>query len=1820
MAEKRKRDSDQDEVNKKQDRKIRPKGTIPVVEIPSKRVSFTKTPSPSIPPIPPTPILAPVPNPPTPPKPTSVAPKAKTPKPKETPKASPMPKTYPHPRETPKTDDEEDSPERAPKPIRLIEKKYRTRPFDITKFLNETDVQGLSIADLLYWSPAIRQKLAKGLRSAEPSKRINLLRNNPMLGPLLSQEDDDATVQQIGRINKVSISRTSTHHTWALVNGVTNKLYLDNGCCLICIHSRVRQRNGWSLTKNTSSLQLKLADGNSPNIEGEVHNLVFKLTDHFEIPLNVVSIHNLDSDFLMGRPFFEILRTITDHGRDLYHIRWNGRWAVIDVGGGICQYQRKLKGTEVKDWDLSRPPILTKLRTTATNGSTSDDNSGGTTDRPITRSMAKKLELSPDGTELILSDDPDYDLDKDIDSGEVSVNNLYLLRTCPDVYQDSPQLLTDDTPEYHDFRAYLTRVSSSSSNETITEVPPAPITPIRDLRIFSWNVNSIRNLLKVDSAFTQTYGALSPLEAFLEKEKIDVLCLQEHRLSTPADFRDSFVKMKGYLCYYTFAQNLKGYSGVSVFARTGLVMRVTEGFGIFEFDQEGRVLTAYLTNGIAIINAYLPNGFTSDEVLETRLEYKKKFLLAFEAHIRTVEGTSPHTIVIGDLNAVYRTIDTWRTREWNTISPYLPFEREFISNLLLRDYVDTAVHMNTATFTYVDVPPKRRRTMETAVGIRIDYCFTTASLRSALTRSRTRYDILGSDHFAIEVAFSFNEQEPQSLARILSIGQSIDPSGPTSITIGGATISTTTPTRTTTVTKKLDSTLFGGRQINIGNMPIMDEPDINQKIHDLFNEYQEELLAPGTIARTMTGLPPMDITLDPTNHSPLPRAKVQRWTPMQEKVLNEYDDKMSAAGKLEPSISQTSAYPILVPKPDGTWRIVFNFLINKRLIPYLWPLEPADKVLQKAAQWALLSCFDFALGYHQLPLRTVVRWLTAVVFPRGLRQYTVAPMGWKDSAEWLGYHLSLVFDHPDLKEHLCLFRDDGTLGNNGATPRAQVLQHIELLRLVFARVKKHNATLSDKKSYFFVQRYSSLGFIIGQGEIIPERDKIHSIMNWAPPTDQKKLRSFIGFVNFISTHIPLLAESTAPLTDLEGKLYKPVRMFQREWASNDKYLTAFNKVKEQCSRITSLRVFDTARPIIIAGDACDYSIGTVAGHAEHTTDDDNITVTTRYLPCGFYSRKFTSSEKKYSLPEKEFLALVYGVMKVTPYIGRKLILLTDHKAWYQVQNKPSANKRVDRWRMVVASLPLEAGYPKILFRPGIKQSDVDPLSRQDTIESDYDGISDIDQHILEMVADPMVLSVNLLTLGWQPYDSIIRWLLGKELDTLTPERRKTIPRTALKFFVDQDGTLFRKGNLGIPPRRVPKGNEVHSLIAQYHGDNIGHLSAPDSYSLLSKNYYWYGMFSDVSKFIDACIACQQKKKRHDTGKYRLYRILPPPSMFVLLGMDTCLLPKAVGGYIGYHAIIDYTSGYLYAKPVTAFNGSKVIKTTQSWCHRFGYPQWINCDNAEYFIAGLFALWAKKHHIQLNGGASQHPMGNGKIENINRWFPLLIAKRLLHAKLPISRWPDVFDAALSDWNIHKDRVKGISAFQFVFGQDMRFPTDSVLPYDEDELEELRTSTNPIVARIRAAVISSVEEQHRQYELDMKNRPPPITYQPGDYVWVYQKSFDSTFATTRKLLPSWILAQVVHCYPGGTYKLVDENGALYGQHTISHWRLRPAKTPPTWDEYTKPRSWYDNTIHNDNDYDTPASSDNNDRDNNTNNNNTNHHFGITTQNNTINNRGK
>ena len=604
-------------------------------------------------------------------------------------------------------------------------------------------------------------------------------------------------------------------------------------------------------------------------------------------------------------------------------------------------------------------------------------------------------------------------------------------------------------------------------------------------------------------------------------------------------------------------------------------------------------------------------------------------------------------------------------------------------------------------------------------------------------------------------------------------------------------------------------------------------------------------------------------------------------------------------------------------------------------------------------------------------------------------------MGWKDSAEWMAKHMSIMYDDATivgdnkLHDHMSLFRDDGSIGTH------TVEDHIYYVKRMLECVKRHMGTLSDKKSVWFIQRAHALGFLVGQDEVIPEEKKVRTVIDWPAPSDQTKLRSFVGFLLFFSHCVPASGRLLAPLYPLYRSEYSRPKAFQAEWQRSMAYAQAFSNVKRAIASAASLRTFDVHRPILLAADGSKTGLAVVAGHAADPGEDGQLGATTKYWPSAFYSRPCTDTEQRYSQPEREFQAIVYGVRKISPYIGRQLVILTDHKAWVQVQNTVSANSRVEKWRMKLAALPLDPGYPRLIFRAGTKQHDVDPLSR---LEESHRATSDLDDQLSEEIEDPVIISMKLCRLGWQPYDDIANWLKGDMSMDWTAERQRSIARMALRYFIDLDNSrLYYRARQGAAPRMVPTLEQVQPLIGQYHGesDAMGHLSTLSTYQLMAPRYYWHRMYDDIRNYVDNCGACQKRRRAHPVGRFQMYRITPPTTMFCLVGMDTCSLPRSYQGHIGYVLMIDYTSDWLVAKALRKFEGDTIIACVRSYCYQYGWPQGIILDLASYFVQGTFATWTANQRIHLMPTSSQHAQGNGRAEKAHSVLVPLIAWRLLH---------------------------------------------------------------------------------------------------------------------------------------------------------------------------------------------------------------------------------
>ena len=72
------------------------------------------------------------------------------------------------------------------------------------------------------------------------------------------------------------------------------------------------------------------------------------------------------------------------------------------------------------------------------------------------------------------------------------------------------------------------------------------------------------------------------------------------------------------------------------------------------------------------------------------------------------------------------------------------------------------------------------------------------------------------------------------------------------------------------------------------------------------------------------------------------------------------------------------------------------------------------------------------------------------------------------------------------------------------------------------------------------------------------------------------------------------------------------------------------------------------------------------------------------MPIAYASRKLKSSEKKYSVIEKECLAIVWSVQTFARYLyGQEFVLETDHHPLVYLTRKAIANPRLMKWALIL---------------------------------------------------------------------------------------------------------------------------------------------------------------------------------------------------------------------------------------------------------------------------------------------------------------------------------------------------------------------------------------------------------------------------------------------------------------------------------------------------------------------------------------------------------
>jgi len=266
------------------------------------------------------------------------------------------------------------------------------------------------------------------------------------------------------------------------------------------------------------------------------------------------------------------------------------------------------------------------------------------------------------------------------------------------------------------------------------------------MKILSWNVNGIRAVLKK--------GFLD----FLEKEKPDILCLQEIKICEKAREKDGFREdmFPGYKVFWNSAER-PGYSGTATLVasrkfkvlasqayRSGESLKVNNGLDVFRFDVEGRTQIIEFED-FYLLNNYYPNA--NGEL--SRLPYKLAFNRELLEKVNKLKKKKP-VIITGDYNVAHEEIDLARPRE-NIGSPgFTHEERRAMTEFLNAGFIDTYryFHSNSREYTWWSY---RAGARPKDIGWRIDYFCVSANMITQIQKAFILKKVMGSDHCPVGI-------------------------------------------------------------------------------------------------------------------------------------------------------------------------------------------------------------------------------------------------------------------------------------------------------------------------------------------------------------------------------------------------------------------------------------------------------------------------------------------------------------------------------------------------------------------------------------------------------------------------------------------------------------------------------------------------------------------------------------------------------------------------------------------------------------------------------------------------------------------------------------------------------------------------------------------------------------------------------------------------------------------------------------------------------------------------------------------------------------
>ncbi|GBO38356.1 Transposon Tf2-6 polyprotein [Araneus ventricosus] len=600
------------------------------------------------------------------------------------------------------------------------------------------------------------------------------------------------------------------------------------------------------------------------------------------------------------------------------------------------------------------------------------------------------------------------------------------------------------------------------------------------------------------------------------------------------------------------------------------------------------------------------------------------------------------------------------------------------------------------------------------------------------------------------------------------------------------------------------------------------------------------------------------------------------------------------------------------------------------------------------------------------------------------------------------------------------------------------LEHWKHLKTIFEICEKENIKLKLSKCVFAQTKISFLGYEIEQGKVSPNNANIETIKKLQPPTNVKELQRFLGSVNVYNKFIPQYAKLRFPLNQL---LKKDVKF---NWTNECQ--DAFDKLKETLTTKPVLNLYNPDVTYHVFVDASQKSVGAVLKQP----DASDV-----LHPIAYHSRTLRDYEKNYAITELECLAIVDALDKFYYYLhGQKFVFHTDHAALVWLKNVKNLRGRLFRWSLKLSMFDYEIKYQK-----GCTNIEADMLSRH--------TVSHHLQH-----------AVHLLDMN--------------EIKT----QQKNDNLCGPKYHEVKDVIVIKKRNLY---KIVVPFSLRLKLLNQAH-EQFGHPGVQKMLNLITPQYYWPNITSDITKFVKHCCVCQLNKNRKQK-RFGLLQQVPPTSIpFECISVDT------VGGFNYYnstkkflHIVIDHATRHVWAFPSKNENSETYINILKQ-IFQIQVPVKLLTDRNAAFTSSRFKKFLRNYNVKHLLTTAHHPQTNGKVERVNQSLVTRLKCKVNSTSTKVP-WTKLLESVTNEYNLTPYSITKYPPAYLLLG---------TLPYDSPIGQN---SYYEPVNEARNLALQRTIDYHNKNKIRYDARFVDKKFNPGDLV-VYEEFH---YPNTRKLSP-------------------------------------------------------------------------------------------------------